>query len=230
MAGRVKNTDPLLAGFFTMKEAARLLKMDVGRVRGWLAGWPKSKSGPVIDRDFEGRVLSFLDLMEVRFIEHFRSQEVTMPTIRRAAHKLRSDWKVRHPFAYSNAEKYLTDRRKIFAQAAEMEGDLKTWDLATNQYEMWETIEAVVAKNVSFDPVSEIARIWRPLGSDFPNVIVDPRLAFGQPVIGARPTPTATLFRQWRAEGGDKARVARWYRLEPTDVSEAVEFELSLAA
>jgi hypothetical protein len=32
------------------------------------------------------------------------------------------------------------------------------------------------------------------------------------------------------AESGDKNRVAKWYHLEISEVSEAVEFELSLAA
>lgn len=87
----------------------------------------------------------------------------------------------------------------------------------------------LVAKSIAFDPVSETAKTWKPSG-DFPSVIVDPRRAFGQPVIGERPTPTSVLFRQWKAEAGDKNRVAKWYRLEVSDVSEAVEFELSLAA
>lgn len=135
--------DPLLAGFFTMKDAARLLKMNnTNRIRGWVVGWGSSQAGPIIKRDFDGPVISFLDLMEIRFIDHFRKQQVTMPTIRRAAERLRLEWKVNHPLACQNSAKYLTDRRKIFAQAAEAEGDKRTWDLATNQYEIWEAIEA----------------------------------------------------------------------------------------
>jgi uncharacterized protein (DUF433 family) len=231
MGARIVEPDPLLAGFFTLKDAARLLHMEkTTRIRGWLTGWSNSKAGPVIDRDFSGSVVSFLDLMELRFVEHFRRQDVSMQTIRRAAARLRKEWGAKHPLAYANSDKYLTDRRKIFAQAAEEEGDKKTWDLATNQYEMWAAIEAVVAKNVAFDPVSELAKSWHPLGSEFPNVVIDPRFAFGQPVIGKGPTPTATLFRQWKAEGGNKARVARWFHVEPIEVGEAVDFELSLAA
>ncbi|TPJ53222.1 DUF433 domain-containing protein [Mesorhizobium sp. B2-7-1] len=232
MGARIaKGADPLLAGFFTLKDAARLLQIDnTNRIRAWLTGWNNSVSGPVIDRDFEGRTVSFLDLMEIRFVDHFRRQKVPMPTIRRAAQQLRNEWKTKHPLAYSNSDKYLTDRRKIFAQAAESEGDKATWDLATNQYEMWVAIESIVAKNVAFNPATEIAQTWHPLGNEFPNVIVDPRLAFGQPVIGKRPTPTSTLLRQWKAEGGNVERVAKWFRVEPNDVNEAVEFELSLAA
>lgn len=223
--------DPLLAGFFTLHDAARLLNItSTARIRGWLTGWNNSKAGPIIDRDFDGRVVSFLDLMEIRFVDHFRRQKVSMPTIRRAAAQLRQEWGTKHPLARSNSDKYLTDRRRIFAQAAEHEGDERTWDLATNQYEMWAAIESIVAKNVVFDPKTAIARIWHPLGQEYPNVIVDPRFAFGQPVIGERPTPTSALFKQWKAEAGNVERVAKWFRVAPVDVHEAVEFELSLAA
>ena len=228
---QLREPDPLLAGFFTVRDAARLLQMENSRrIGGWLSGWPGSKSGPVINRDFDGRSISFLDLMEIRFIEHFRKQGVTMPTIRRAASQLRKELSVQHPLALANSDKYLTDRRRIFGQAAEAEGDKKTWDLATNQYVMWAAIEALVARGVEFDPVSELAKVWRPMENDFPNVIVDPRLAFGRPVIGQRPTPTGTLLKQWKAGGGDTAKVARWFRIGEDDVDQAVGFELSLAA
>lgn len=231
MGARLSEADPLLAGFFTLRDAARLLNIDsVPRLRGWLTGWAGSSAGPVIDRDFEGRVVSFLDLMEIRFVDHFRRQKVTMPTIRRAAEQLRKEWQTKHPLAFANSNQYLTDRRRIFAQAAEHEGDVRTWDLATNQYEIWAAIESVVARNVGFDPETEIARTWRPLGQQYPNVVVDPRFAFGQPVIGSRPTPTSAIFKQWRAESGNVDRVARWFRVATTDVNEAVGFEISLAA
>lgn len=225
--------DPLFAGFYTLKDAARLLQMDGGhrRLQGWLNGWRGSKSGPVIKRDFEGATISFLDLMEIRFVQHFRRQDVPMQTIRRAAQMLRSDWGERHPLAFANSEKYVTDRRRIFAQAAEQEGDRRTWDVASNQYEMWVALENVIAKGVTFDPSSHLATSWQPLRAEFPGVVVDPRMAFGRPVVsGDRPTPTAALFRQWRAENGNVDQVARWFKVEPSAVDEAVGFELSLAA
>jgi len=232
MGARLAKGDPLLAGFFTLRETARLLQIEnTTRIRGWLTGWNNSNAGPVIDRDFEGRVVSFLDLMEIRFVDHFRKQRVPMPTIRRAAAQLRKEWRTKHPLAYANSGKYLTDRRRIFAKAAEYEGDERTWDLATNQYEMWAAIEALVAKCVEFDAATHIALAWKPMGSEFPNVVIDPRFAFGQPVVGdGRPTPTVALFKQWKAEGGNVERVAKWFRVEPANVEEAVGFELSLAA
>ena len=89
-AQQVRTTDPLLAGFFSISEAARLVGVGQPLVRGWLNGYPGSGAGPVVKRDFGGtRTVSFLDLMELRFIAIFRAQKVPMPTLRKAAEQAR---------------------------------------------------------------------------------------------------------------------------------------------
>ena len=138
------------------------------------------------------------------------------------------EWGVQHPLALSNAT-YLTDRRKIFGQVAEEAGDKRTWDMATNQLEMWAAIETIIVKGVEFSPATELARLWRPR-SDCPNVVVDPQVAFGRPAIGGYGVPTIALFRQWKAEDGDAELVADWFHVSPANVKEAVEFELLMAA
>jgi uncharacterized protein (DUF433 family) len=222
--------DVLNAGFFTFKDASRLTGIaSTRRVRAWVDGWP-GRSQALIRRDFEGSTLSFLDLMEIRFVEHFRSNGVRMTTIRRAAENLRGRWKVAHPFAHQGIDRYLTDRREIFAKVAMADGDVTAWNLATDQLEMWEAIEQTIADGVDFDPATAMARSWRPRAREFPSVLIDPRHAFGSPVVGARAVPTAALFRQWNAEGGDTARVAKWYGTSEQDVADAVGFERALAA
>jgi len=169
------STDPLYAGFYTIAEAARLLNIPTSKARGWLNGWSMSDSGPIIKRDFkESRTVSFLDLMEMRFIEYFRKQDVSMHTLRMAAEKARAEWDKQHPFALSKA-KYLTDRRTIFAQVAEAGDDRRTWDMATGQMEMWEAIESAIAKGVIFDPATDLALRWKPRQGDYPDVVVDPK-------------------------------------------------------
>jgi DNA-binding transcriptional MerR regulator len=223
--------DPLLAGFYTMKDVARLLRTpNSARLRGWLNGWPNSQSGPVVLRDFNGTsTVSFFDLIELRFIEHFRSAGVTMPTIRRAVATAREQWGSNHPLALSKA-KYLTDRRKVFEQAAEEEGDERTIDLVTRQYELWNTIEQTIEHGLTFDPSTYMARRWRPSVERFPNVIVDPAVAFGAPSMESAGVPTAALYKQYQAESGrgGYARVAKWFNVPEQIVVEAVKFEISL--
>lgn len=196
-------------------------------IRGWISGYPNSASGPVLRRDFEEtRTISFLDLMELRFIAHFRPH-VSMQTIRTAAEQARKEWNVQHPFALSG-ERYYTDRKRIFAKSAEETGDEHAWDAASGQHEMWTIIEESLSKGVEFDPNSYLAKVWRPDISAFPDILIDPRLAFGKPVVAGARVPTKTLYDLWMAEGS-KSRVANWFGIEEYQVSAAVEYELQPA-
>jgi uncharacterized protein (DUF433 family) len=228
-----KGGDPLAGGFYTLQDAARLLRIDSDRrVRSWLQGY-RGRAEPIVKRDYEPvggkQSLSFLDLMEIRFLEHFRKQDVPLQTLRRALENARKEMSVRHPFALLPSIKFVTDRRKVFGHAAQETGDTKTWDLVTNQYEMYDAIEEVLAKGVDFDPVSGLAESFRPL-PEYQSVIVHPRMAFGRPVVGDRHIPASALFRMWKAESGNKERVAKAFGIKPDDVREAVDFELTLAA
>lgn len=219
--------DPLLGGFYTVSEAARLLRIEnKQRIYRWL----RSNDEAVIDRDYapigRSQELSFWDLFEVRFVEHFRAQGLSLQFLRKVAAKARAELKTKHPFALSKAT-FLTDRKRIFQQTAEELDERKTHDLLSGQYEMYETIETLLAKNVSFNPKTSLAEEWPPL-AECPNVIINPRYAYGQPVIGDAKIPTAALFRLWRAEGNSD-RVAHWYGLSRAFVDEAIEFELRLA-
>jgi len=228
MGVKSKSIDPLLAGFFSTVDAARLVGTHPNSVRGWLNGYRNSTAGPVIDRDFEGSsTVSFLDLMELRFVAFFRAQGVAMPTIRRASNEARKDWGVQHPLALSR-DKYVTDRRIIFAKSAGEEGDEVTWDMASGQHEMWDAIEQTIEKGIEFDPKTHLASLWHPKYAAFPDVIVDPRIAFGRSVVKGTKVPTAVLFRQFRADKSKK-RVAKWFEVSEKTVATAVAYEIETA-
>jgi uncharacterized protein (DUF433 family) len=63
----------------------------------------------------------------------------------------------------------------------------------------------------------------------FPNIIVDPPLAFGRPVVEAGHVPTETLAAAFLAEG-DVNAVADWYKTDAASVTQALAFEQRLAA
>ncbi|MFQ5972368.1 MAG: hypothetical protein ACE5Q3_08530 [Alphaproteobacteria bacterium] len=231
MGVRVGRNDPLLGGFYTIREAARLLQIENRqRIYRWLR--PSRKGvGAVLTRDYKpldkSQELSFWDLIEVRFVEHFRRQGLSLQYLRKVAVLARREFKTQHPFALSKAE-FLTDRKRIFEQTAEGEGR-KVRELLSGQYEMYEAIEEVLAKGLAFNPKTFLAEEWTPLKNDCPNVVVNPRYDFGRPVIGPRHVPTAAIFRQWKAEKGDRSRVADWWQIEIGEVDEAIEFEVRMA-
>ena len=225
--------DPVAGGFYTVREAARLLHVDnPRRVRDWLTGHSHSGAGPIIRAQYKriGKTqeLGFLDLMEVRFIEHFRRQRISLQSLRRAAINARKELKMEHPFATSDV-KFMTDRKEIFLHAAQEENDSFLLNLMTNQIEIYEAYEHSLAKDLTFDPKSGVVRRWRPQASDFPNVLVDPRIAYGHPVIAPSNVPTSAVFNLWKAEKDARA-VASWFEISRDLADEAVQFELGLAA
>lgn len=220
-------TIDLNGGFYTVSEAVRLLGVDnAQRIVRWLQ--PTASGGePVILREYEkvGREheLSFLDLLEVRFVEHFRRQKISLQALRVAAKNARRELGVSHPFATSNV-KFQTDRKQVFLETAKETGDTFFLNLMTNQIEIYEFIEQVLARDLEFD-VSGLARLWRPWRAT-PDVLISPAFAFGQPVISPRRVPTSTLFRTWKAEDGAFDTVAEWHSVSKAEVQQAVEFEM----
>ena len=222
--------DPVAGGFYTVREAARLLGIaQPGKITAWLQGHRKGVQ-PIIERQYSpiggAQELGFWDLIEVRFVEHFRKQDVSLQALRKAAETARQEWGQAHPFATSNV-KFLTDRVTVFAHAAKETRDKHLLDLVTRQYAMYVVLEEILAKGVQFDPASGLATEWRPR-IEFPHVGLNPLVAYGQPAIVGDGVPTAAIYRTWKAENGSYPAVADWYEINEERAREAVEFELGL--
>lgn len=215
-------------GFYTVREAARLLGMENGnKIARWLAP-TAGKTAPVVVRDYKRigahNEVSFLDLVELRFVLHFRRINISLQSLRIAAKNARDELKCSHPFATSNV-KFQTDRRQIFLDTARETGDHELLNLMTKQVAIYDVIEQSFARDLEFD-VDGLARLWRPAPADAPNVMVAPVFAFGKPVISQRRVPTRAIFDSWLANEHENEAVAEWFDIEPAEVEEAIRFEL----
>lgn len=215
-------------GFYTVSEAARLLGMeDRQRISRWLLPTARGND-PVIVRDYPkaGREheVSFLDVIEIRFVEHFRQQKISLQSLRVAAKNARKELDVTHPFATSSV-KFQTDRKAVFLETAKETGDKFLLNLMTKQVEIYDVIESILVRDLEFD-VDGFARQWRPDPSGSPNVVVAPVYAFGQPVISECLLPTRTLYESWLANDLCAEEVGRWFGIGKQAVEEAVRFEL----
>ena len=220
--------DSLAGGFYTLSEAAHLLGLQSQQsVARWISG-----SEPVILRQYEktGAIheIGFLDLLEIRFIDHFRKQKISLQSLRVAARNARRELKVDHPFALN--AKFQTDRKNVFLETAKQTGDRELLNLMNNQIEIYEVIESLIARDLTFDISSGLAKQWQPRPADCPSVVINPLYAFGRPVVSEKHVPTASVFKLFKAEHGDFAAVADWFDLAETDARQAVEFEIRLAA
>lgn len=235
MGERVEPNNPLARGFYTPGDAARLIeKSSLRRIRGWLLGYEDRTVGPVMTRDYVPisghQELSFLDLIELRFIEHFREHGVKMKTLRSAAFRLRREFETTHPFATDHVH-LIADKADIFRVIMRETGheakDRALMSLTTDNYILEEMIKRGLVPGITFEADSHLAKRWKPRPATFSEIVVDPRVAYGQP-CGPSGIPTGTLFDAWRAEGEDYDAAASWFGVKAQDISRAVDFERAL--
>lgn len=230
--------NPLVRGFYSISEAARLIEVgNRRRILGWLEGYPNRSAGALIRRDYRPidrrQELSFLDLLEVRFIEHFREQGVRVQTLRRCVETARELWRTEKPLATSHIRfKARKDGRDVLAEevlkpAAQESKDPKLLSLCTRQYEFYVAIQDILVKGLSFDPHTHFATRWVPRPQRFPEVAIDPTIAYGRPA-GPSKVPTSVLYAAWEAEGRKLDPVSDWYEVTLAEAKVAVEFELEL--
>jgi uncharacterized protein (DUF433 family) len=216
-------------GLYTVADAARLLRVSPQRVRGWIAGYPKTKAEPILKNDvgwLDGSLaFSFANLMEIRFIEHFTALKVRTATIREMARE--AERFLQHPHPFATKTMFQTDGKKIFAETAQATGDKKLYDLRAKNWAMLDVIQQSLHREVSYDPAGDAA-IWLPR-PEIPSVVIHPKMAFGQPVLKDEGIPTRALYEAFQAEGDDADSVGKWFEITPARVREAVTFEINLA-
>lgn len=229
---RMNAMNPLLGiGIYSVSDASRLTGVPVDRVRRWLRGYRRQGEAraPVVTAQI-GRVeghlaLGFLDLMEVRFIDHFLRQGVKWPTLKRAAREARTTLGHAHPFAM---RQFISDGVAIFEHVAQKTGDTVLCDMVSQQMAFPEILKSLLGDGIAFDE-DGAARTWHPDPTAFADVILDPERSFGRPILDQIGVPTGTLHDAWKG-GRTVAEIADWFEIEPRLVQEAVDFEEKLAA
>jgi uncharacterized protein (DUF433 family)/DNA-binding transcriptional MerR regulator len=225
-------SNELTSGFYTLREAANLIALDViGVTESALRRFftPTQKYGPAVrsDRVSErGRIrdISFLDLMELRFIAHFRRQGVSAQALRTLAADMREELGP-HPFAHKDIV-FRTDLRKIYSEIAKKEGDKQLLELSSKQY-MLDLIEDSLKQGVDWD-ARKYSKNWQPRALDFPEIVIDPRMSFGQPSLASKGVAIDTLWEAVEAEGGDYEAVAAWYGISRNELEQAIKFRQRL--
>jgi uncharacterized protein (DUF433 family)/DNA-binding transcriptional MerR regulator len=222
----------LESGIFSAADLARLVEVPAENIRRWFLGAKGGSRKPVFDtprQTVEGSVaFTFSDLVTALLIHRFREQGISLQLIRRigtaAAKQLHSD----RPFTM---RRFATDGRTILMRvgedADEPDDDGHALiDLANNQVVMRTVFEPLLL-NADFS-VDGIASRWWPLGKKSP-VVIDPRYAFGSPIVESTKVPTRVLAGPVVA-GDTPEEVARWFGVSLAEVLAAVEFEAKLHA
>jgi uncharacterized protein (DUF433 family) len=212
-------SDIAQSGGFTTTDVARLIGRPAASVSAWLRGSP-----PIIEADYEplnGRpLLSFDALVEARAISHMLG-EIKAPKLRRIMRDFRASTGLRHPLAKD--QKFVSDGFRLF----EVENDRLI--NVVNQVYAEPTLTLPLLKGrVVYD--NGTARYFMPDPKKLPLVRIDPRHAFGKPVVvdSGRVVTTSAVADSAELEGAKET--AEWFGIGKEAVRQAVEFEKRQAA
>jgi uncharacterized protein (DUF433 family) len=224
------NQSQLASGIYSIRQAAGLVGVPAARLRGWVTGYHDMKGTPLIESELSPlshRVaITFVNLIEARFIDAFSKYGIKVRSIRSMADEAKRF--LRHPHPFATEMIFQTDGKKIFIQAAEQTGDPKLYDLKGKNWGIYHVLSRELQKGVRYSSAG-LAASWYPKKEIAPRVVVNPKVAFGQPTLQESGVPTAALIEAFTAEGEDYKSVARWFDLPVDQVKEAVRFELQLA-
>lgn len=232
------HTEPQIlgVGVYSVHQAARLSGVPPRSIRRWLLGYSYrygdgvTHQPPVIARErsvsgSEALVLTFRDLLEIRFVHAFRDSGVSWNVIRRAAEKARDLFHTDHPFT---TKAFHTDGRRIFADL-QSEGvrERKLVDLVSDQYAFRNVMLPSFRAQIELSARGAAERWW-PMGRK-KLVVLDPERQFGEPIVVEGGVPTAVLAKAAKTMHSEQA-VAKWYEVSRSAVRQAVAFEQHLAA
>ena len=179
------------------------------------------------EQELSGNVyLTFRDLLEIRHVSAFHSVGVTWQRIIRAARQAKLRFETDYPFSDL---RFKTDGAHIFSSTGTDLEQLSGYgQLAFKQ----------VMGDYLFDPVDYDDHepvCWYPAeewGMTFVGreVVVNPKVAFGAPVVESYHIPTEVLYLNYKAEMKDFESVALNFEIPLASVECAVAFQEELLA
>ena len=222
----------LTGGVYILPDAAKLLRINLRLLRRWVAGYPADpasalkgqtsglgplqNSGVARDRHF-----GFLTLIEIFTAYQLRTRGFSMQKLRRFRSELAERFETDFPFALKGL---LSSRRELLKEM----GDCALLQLGTGGQTAFEKVLQPFCEKIEFDSASKLAAKLFPAGRES-SIVVDPRHAFGQPVILGTNVTTAAIALRLRA-GETESDLATDFDLTEQQVKEVRNFELALAA
>jgi uncharacterized protein (DUF433 family) len=221
-------------GVYRIMDAARLAEVPAARVRGWVRGYSMrgadgssgNRRPPLLGSrlpESPEPLVSFADLIELRFVAHFRKAGLRWSRISKAVPMLREVFSE----ALDGDVVFESDGVKLFADALAKDGSRNALDLVEHNYVMLGVLRDSFKEELRLDGKG-IVTLWHPR-IELPDVLIDPNRQFGQPIVEPG-IPTAVLAEDFRRRGGDVDQVGRRYEVTPAIVLQAVRFEQTLMA
>ena len=224
--------DPRDIPAYTYADAASYLNLPLSTLRSWIRGFMYPTKGgkrlfkPVFQLpEPELPRLSYTNLVEAFVLASLRRKyKIDLHKVRTAIASLERDFGSRHPLADHRFE---TNGIDIFV---EKYGQLINVGL-DGQIAMRDVLQNCLSR-VEHDPAGKAARLYpfiRLNGTEQPkNVVINPFVSFGKPVITGTGLPTRVVAERYKA-GDSIPEIARDYGRKKEEIDDAIRYELRIA-
>lgn len=224
--------DAFDAPAYPLNEAARYLRLPVTTLRAWVVGRPYPKGCDVVQSQplFEPPArdpvrLSFSNLVEAHVLRALRTEHgVSLPALRKAKRfaeeRLHIDRLLLSKHLCTEGGRiFLDEYGKLIELSASGQIAMRKVLEAHLQRVEWKTPELPIRLYPFISAFSA-----GPVGEEHKPIAIDPRIAFGRPVVARKSISTQTIAE--RIDAGESVEdVARDYDLEANEVEEAVVYE-----
>ncbi|MFN0141588.1 MAG: DUF433 domain-containing protein [Pyrinomonadaceae bacterium] len=228
--------DPREIPAYMLQDAARYTGVPFNTLRSWVSGRPYSTgdgvklSEPLIIRPEKSEnLLSFTNLIEAHVLNAIRRKHaVAMPRVRKALDFLSKRFNSKHPLAEHDFE---TDGVDLFVAKF---GDLINVSQG-GQLGMKEILKMYL-KRIERDEnglamqLFPFTRTPSAGNIDDPKIVaINPRIAFGKPVIAGTGIPTTIIAERYKT-GESITEIADDYGRKQIEIEEAIRCEFELKA
>lgn len=212
---------------YSYSDVDRLVGLRSGTAKRWLEGYTRASTfyEPVLREESTGSdSVTWGEMVEARLLAEFRSRDVPVQRLRPAIVLLREEFG-RYPLAHAQPFLDVAGRElvRVIQDRVGLERQLQLVIVRSGQLLLADPAERFYSA-VDYD--GGVAARLRP-DARTPEVVMDPRRAFGQPAI--RNVKTESLAEDYRA-GANREDLADFYDLTPAQVDEALRFELIAAS
>ncbi len=199
---------------YKVSDAARYSGTSPQSVANW-----HYRGKPVLPGRKRRQPLNYLQLVEVAFVAFFRNQNIPMLRIRNAIKYLAQNFGKENPLV---EYEFKTEGMHILMEYNKFDPDINLEKLiAADRFGQLAWSELLEGKFAEFDYEYELALRWHPAGRES-LVLIDPRIAFGAPMVCGM--PTWTLRGRYKA-GETFSEIVNEFDLSGQAVRDGLHFE-----
>jgi uncharacterized protein (DUF433 family) len=228
--------DPRHLPAYSLHEASRYTGVPLNTLRTWISGrsYP-TESGvkfwkPIIEKPVkDDPMISFTNLIEAHVLNAIRRKhQVAMARVRKALDYLSDEFNSANPLAEHDFE---TDGLDLFVEKygklinVSKGGQIAMKEILRMYLKRIERDEKGIARQLF-----PFTRVVADGGYNDPKIVaINPRIAFGRPVINGTSIPTTIVAERYKT-GESIAEIADDYRRKIEEIEEAIRCEFELKA